>query len=574
MRCFTSPITKEKLLSAFQQLLQESWEYRLREHPLFATFSGDRRYNDRLPSMTLADISRRQSATRSFHERLLAIDLTQLSLQEQIDYDVFARMLEDDIADYQFRSYLMPVTNRQGFHIYFAEMAEHMPLQNLQDYENYIARLRGFYVYACQHIELMREGMRQGYTVPQITLVNYDQAITAQTPENPEASALFKPFKTFPKTITEADQPRLREAGLAALQNSVFPGYRQLLAFMEKEYVPAARSGIALSDLPNGGDYYRFMVRHHTTLDVTPEQVHDVGMAEVRRIRQEMQEVLRKVEFKGDFPEFLQFLRSDPRFYVTEPQQLLKEVSLILKRMDGELPQMFRMLPRTPYGIKQIPAYIAPQMPTAYYMPPPGDGSRAGFYYVNTHNLASRPLYEMEALSLHEAVPGHHLQIALQHELKDLPPFRRFAGFSAFVEGWALYCERLGLELGFYQDPYSDFGRLTYEMWRACRLVVDTGMHCLHWTRQQSIDFMAANTALTLPNINTEVDRYIAWPGQALAYKMGELKIRELRRYAEEKLAERFDIRDFHDVLLQGGALPLPIVETKVRAYVERQKSR
>jgi uncharacterized protein (DUF885 family) len=326
--------------------------------------------------------------------------------------------------------------------------------------------------------------------------------------------------------------------------------------------------------LPRGREFYRHRVRQFTTLDVEPQQIHDTGQAEVRRIKAEMEAVIREAGFKGDFNAFVEFLRHDPRFYAESPEQLLKEVSLVLKRMDGELPKLFKTLPRTPYGIREVPDFIAPRTTTAYYQPPAGDGSRAGFYYVNTHNLKGRPLYEIEALSLHEAVPGHHLQIALAQELNDVPPFRRFAGFTAFVEGWGLYAERLGLEVGFYRDPYRNFGRLSYEMWRACRLVVDTGMHYLGWTREQAITFMADNTALSLHNITAEVDRYIAWPGQAVAYKTGELKIRELRDLAEERLGDGFDVREFHDAVLASGAIPLSALEANVRMWIDRKGSK
>jgi uncharacterized protein (DUF885 family) len=309
-----------------------------------------------------------------------------------------------------------------------------------------------------------------------------------------------------------------------------------------------------------------------TTLDITPEQVHETGQAEVRRIRDEMDAVIRKVGFAGDFKAFVEHLRSEPRFYAETPEQLLKEVTYVLKKMDGELPRLFKTLPRTPYGIREVPAYLAPKTTTAYYQQPAGDGSQAGFYYINTYNLKARPLYEIEALSLHEAVPGHHLQIAIQQELTGLPHFRRFANFTVFIEGWGLYAERLGLEVGFYDDPYRDFGRLTYEMWRACRLVVDTGMHYLGWTREQAIQFMEQNTALSMHNIQAEVDRYISWPGQALAYKIGELKIRELRQLAERELGDKFDVREFHDVVLSGGALPLTVLQENVTSYIADRK--
>jgi uncharacterized protein (DUF885 family) len=363
----------------------------------------------------------------------------------------------------------------------------------------------------------------------------------------------------------------LKEAGLAAIRDSVLPGYAALLRFVEDEYLPAARASIPAADLPDGRDYYRLCIRHFTSLDLTPEEVHQTGLDEVRRIQAEMQAVIRQVGFEDNFKAFVEFLRSDPRFYAAAPEALLEKTALVLKRMDGELPGLFKTLPRLPYGIRPIPDYAAPGNTTAYYQPGSGDGSRAGYYYVNTYDLKSRPFYEIEALSLHEAVPGHHLQLALQQEL-DLPNFRRFGGFTSFVEGWALYSERLGLETGFYADPYSNFGRLSYEMWRACRLVVDTGIHALGWTRQQAIDFMAERTCLTLLNITNEVDRYIAWPGQALAYKIGEIKIRQLRTQAEKELRAKFNLREFHDTLLTSGAVPLDVLESMVTAWVERCK--
>jgi uncharacterized protein (DUF885 family) len=334
------------------------------------------------------------------------------------------------------------------------------------------------------------------------------------------------------------------------------------------EYMPGARDEISASSLPDGRRFYEHRVRMNVSLDVTAEEVHRIGLEEVRRIREDMDRIRSRVGFKGDRSAFGALLRSDPRFYVDTAEQLMKEVAYILKRMDGELPRLFRRLPRLSYGIKPVPDYLAPRSTTAYYWEGAGDGSRAGCYYVNTYDLKSRPLYELEALSLHEAVPGHHLQIALQQELIGLPEFRRFEGFTAFVEGWGLYAERLGLEVGFYTDPYSDYGRLTYEMWRACRLVVDTGMHALGWTRQQAIEYMADNTALTELNVRNEIDRYIAWPGQALAYKMGELKIRELRARAEQTLRERFDLRLFHDVVLRDGAVPLDVLEKRIESWI------
>ncbi|MCA9165665.1 MAG: DUF885 domain-containing protein, partial [Planctomycetales bacterium] len=369
--------------------------------------------------------------------------------------------------------------------------------------------------------------------------------------------------------FSETDRERLTAAATEAIRESVVPGYRDFLQYMRDDYVPAARGSIGASALPNGRDFYRHRVRQFTTLDITPEQVHEIGLNEVQRIRKEMETIAANAGYNDHYTDFLDFLRTDEQFYASAPEQLQAEVALILKRMDGRLPELFGRLPRMPYGLKQVPAYIAPKTTSAYYMMPSGDGRRAGYYFINTYNLKSRPLFEMEALSLHEAVPGHHLQLALQQELDDLPAFRRFNNVTAFVEGWALYAERLGLEVGFYQDPYRDFGRLSFEMWRACRLVVDTGIHYLGWSREQAIEFMAENTALSRHNIEAEVDRYISWPGQALAYKMGELKIRELRSFAETELGERFDIRQFHDIVLGSGSVPLAVLEENVRLYVQ-----
>jgi uncharacterized protein (DUF885 family) len=551
-----------------EQLFADHWDFTMREFPLFATAVGDHRFNDRLGEVTAASQQRRAERQREFLERLEAIDRGALSREEQISYDIFRLQREDALAQHGFRAYLMPITNREGFHTSFPQLHERVPLNTVADYENLLARLRDFPRYTREHIGLMREGIDAGMILPRVVLEGIDETIRPHIVTEPTESRLWEAFAELPATVSPAERARLSEAGREAIMTAVVPAYQEFLAFITTEYIPAARRSIAAAELPDGRAYYEHLVRSFTTLDLTPEEVHQTGIAEVQRIRAEMEQIIRRTGFEGTFQEFIQFLRTDPRFYVDTPEDLLKETAWVLKRMDGELPRLFGRLPRMPYGLKPIPDYIAPRTTTAYYTRPAGDGSRAGIYWLNTYDLPSRPLYEIEALSLHEAVPGHHLQIALQQELEDLPEFRRFSGFTAFVEGWALYAERLGLETGFYTDPYSDFGRLTYEMWRACRLVVDTGLHFKDWTRQQAIDFMAENTALTLLNITNEVDRYIAWPGQALAYKTGELKITELRVEAEAELGAGFDIRAFHDVVLGSGAVPLSVLEENVRRYV------
>jgi uncharacterized protein (DUF885 family) len=558
----------------FSQLLDHAWQFRLREDPLEATEVGEHWYDDQLPKVSLADSRRRNAAMREFLARLEAIDRSELAADEQVSYDIFGRQLRDGLREFEFGTYLMPVSDRWGFHVEFPELPRNLALATVDDYENYIARLRGFDAYAAGYMELMREGMRRGMTVPGVIMQRFHEPLEAQIVDDPEKSLLYAPLSKFPTGVPKSEHERLRAAARAAIAESVVPGYQRFLDFMREEYVPNCRDTIAASALPSGRDYYRHYVRKFTTVDdLTPEEIHAIGKAEVARIREEMDEVIRRTGFEGEFDAFTEFLRTDEKFYAKSARQLVKEVSTILKQIDGELPTKFGKLPRMPYGVREVPAYIAPQATFAYYQSPAGDGTRAGFFYINTYNLPARPLYMLESLSLHEAVPGHHLQIALQQELERMPEFRKYGGFTVFVEGWALYAERLGLEMGFYTDPYSDFGRLTMEAWRACRLVVDTGIHYLGWTRDEAIEYMRANSAMPLHDIRAEVDRYIGWPGQALAYKIGELKIRELRAEAEEELGVRFDVRKFHDVVLGSGAVPLDALEKNVHAWIALQKS-
>ena len=554
------------------QLIASQWQAWMQADPLFATSCGDHRFNDRLPDAGEEHYSSWRDRLVEFRTHLKKIESGSLTPADRLNYDLFERMLDSEIAALDQHGYRLPIARAGGFPTYFPDLYLQTPFVNVPDYENFLARLAGFHRYFDESIELMRLGRRTGYTPPRVTLAGVDQSLQAHIVDDPTRSLFFKPFEQFPTSVSGLDRERLAAAALDVIRRSVVPAYQALLRFLKMEYEPGSREGIAAAEFPNGAAFYQERIRYFTTLDLSPEAVHQTGQSEVRRIRVDMEAVIAQTGFKGSFGEFIAFLRSDPRFYVTTPAALLERTALVLKRMDGELPRLFKTLPRLPYGIREIPAFSAPGNTAAYYQPGTGDGTVAGCYYVNTYDLASRPLYEIEALSLHEAVPGHHLQIALQQELGDLPDFRRFAGFTSFVEGWALYSERLGLEAGFYQDPYSDFGRLSYEMWRACRLVVDTGMHAMGWTRQQAIDFMAANTSSTLLNITNEVDRYIAWPGQALAYKIGELKIRELRLLAEKELGPNFDLREFHDVVLLGGAVPLEVLEDRVQVWLAGRK--
>ncbi|HLA14309.1 MAG TPA: DUF885 domain-containing protein, partial [Gemmatimonadaceae bacterium] len=523
----------------------------------------------------LAAERRRSDSTRAFLARLRAIPRDSLSRAEQINRDIAERGMKESLESSELGGFLIPITNREGFHTGFPELHQRIPLRTTQDYRNYIARLAAFRRYAAGYIELMREGLRRGMTLPSVSLEGIEETITPHIVADPTRSLLWKPFAEFPATVPAADRAALSAAGRAAILSGVAAGYQDFLSFIQKEYRPGARKTLGASQLPNGRAFYAQRVRAYTTLDdATPESVHQTGLREVARIRAAMDSVMKAAGWTGDHQSFIRFLRTDPRFYAKTPRELLEKNAYFLKLMEGELPRLFGKLPRMSYGIKTIPEYVAARTTTAYYGQPAGDGTRAGTYWINVHDLPSRPLYEIEALASHEAVPGHHLQIALQQEMTDVPVFRRFSGATAFVEGWALYSESLGKEVGFYTDPYSEFGRLSYDMWRACRLVIDTGIHSKGWTRQQAIDYLAENSALTLTNITNEVDRYIAWPGQAIAYKTGQMKIRELRTEAERELGSRFDVRKFHDVVLGSGSVPLTVLVENVRGWIASEKTR
>ena len=555
-------------------LFEREWEGRLAENPLLATSAGRHDFDHLLPSVTAEDERKRAGLAMEFLEESAGIRQDVLSLSGRISLDIFRREQMERITAFQFGAHEIPINADSGFHISFARLPDRMPFDSTRAYENYIARLNAFPAYVDQHIDNMRTGLARGMTLPRVVLEGYDVTISTHAVAAPEDSVFFAPFATFPAAVPERDRARILAAGRESVMNGAVAGYRAFLEFMTNEYIPGARESIGASELPDGSAYYAYLVKHFTTLDVTPAEVHRIGLKEVERIREEMNAAIRETGFQGDFAAFLQFLRSDPRFYAKTPEELLQRASFIAKRMDAKLPSLFHTLPRQPYGVARVPDHLAPKYTGGRYVGAPKDGTRPGYYWVNTYNLSSRPLYTLEALTLHEAVPGHHIQNALADELEGLPEFRKHAYFGAFGEGWGLYSERLGLEAGFYTDPYSNFGRLSYEMWRACRLVVDTGIHSMGWTRQQAMDYMAERTALSLHEIRTETDRYIAWPGQALTYKMGELKFLELRRKAESALGGKFDIREFHDLILSNGEVPLPVLEELVDQYIESASER
>ena len=554
----------------FATLLEDAWQWQLRENPVMASSLGDRRYNGNWTDSSLDAIELRQEKQREFMQRLLAIDSSQLDDANQLNYELFRRDLMSDIEGFRFRDYLMPVNQRGGVQT-LDEVAERIPLTTVADYDDWLKRMASVGNLMDQTMALQEEGRKRGYMPPKILMQRVPGQIAAQLVENAEDSPYYKVFRNLPDSIPIAEQERLRSSAKAVIDDSIVPAYRKFSRYFNETYLPASRDSIDASSLPDGKAFYEYRTRVYTTTSMTPDEIHRLGLSEVQRIRGEMQLIIDELEFAGSFDDFLQFLRTDPQFYYDTPEQLFDAYLAICKRIDPELVKLFGVLPRTPYGLRPIPDNIAPDTTTAYYSQPAADGSRAGYYYVNLYKPEVRPKYEMEVLSVHEAVPGHHLQIALQMELGDMPDFRRYSGFTAFTEGWGLYSESLGYDLGLYKDPYSRFGALTYEMWRAVRLVVDTGMHYKGWTRQQAIDFFKANAAKTELDIINEIDRYIGWPGQALAYKIGQLKMLELRRNAEQTLGESFDIRAFHDALLGGGALPLEVLETRMHRWLAGQ---
>ena len=559
--------------SAEQQmdaLFADEWSTRLRENPLLATSMGVSDHNDRLPGASFDDIERRRRQAAALMDRLDRIDVDALPEDRRLDYELFGWMLRNRIESAAYYPERIPFIADSGFHSRLLRAADGVNFRNLEDYEDYLERLRAVPEHVEQHIRNMQAGITDGFVAPLVVLESVLPTVAVPAARPVEESALFRPLMRMPQGLAEEDRIRLESEAREVIGLQALPALRRLATFLDEEYRPHARDTVGALELPQGDDYYRQRIRAMTTLDLSPDEIHEIGLAEVARIRSEMLAIVEELEFEGGIEAFVEFLRTDPRFYAESREQLLSHASRIAKKVDGLLPGWFNLLPRTPYGIMPMPAEMAPTGTTARYWPAPRGGNRGGYYWLNTYALDQRPLYELPALTVHEAVPGHHLQIALARELEGVPEFRRALGFTAFVEGWALYTEWLGIEMGIYTTPYEHFGRLSYEMWRACRLVIDTGIHAGGWDRDTAVAYLADNTSLSLTNVENEVTRYIAWPGQALAYKLGELKIRELRRLAEDALGDAFDVRAFHDAVLANGALPLPILEREVDRFIER----
>jgi uncharacterized protein (DUF885 family) len=566
--------------SAFDGLLDADWRYWMTEYPELATQFGFPGQNGRWTNYSPEAIEARNTYLRASLDRLRAIDRATLNAGNQLNYDLYAELLETAVKGLAFHNdalpirgvvphnLLMPMNQLEGLPQEVPLAIALMPAATVSQYEDILARLEGVPALVDQTMALMRHGMAQGLTPPRITFRDVPNQVEAQMVADPAGSPLLAAFRAFPPSMGEADRVRLTRRAADAFTGKVLPAFTQLHEFLTAAYLPACRDATAVSALANGTAMYAYNVRWHTTTDETAEQIHAIGLAEVTRIRAEMDRVIAGSGFTGSFAEFAEFLRTDPQFYFTDAATLLTTYRDIAKRADPQLAPLFGKLPQTPYGIRQVPDATAPQQTTAYYQPGSFAAGRAGDMFANTYKLESRPTWEMEALTLHEAVPGHHLQIAIAQELDGLPEFRKNSSYTAFVEGWALYAESLGADMGFYADPYAKFGELTYEMWRAVRLVVDTGLHAMGWTRQQAIDYFAANIPKSPQDITVEVDRYIVWPGQALGYKMGQLKIRALRARAEQQLGPAFDIRRFHDVVLGQGAVPMDVLERRIDAWV------
>lgn len=560
-------ITTPNADEQFTQVAQSIVQYRESINP-YSSSKGVDGYL--LANLSPEFLAKQYKSNTQLLADLDAVDATKLSDENQINLSIIRAQVQNSVDEYVFNAHYMPLTSEYGFHSGLSYIVNSSQYKKEQDLETYLARLAQIPRFFEQNIYWMKKGLETGLTQPKAVLEGYEDSISTYIVDDVTQSEFYKPFLANTASLSESDFYALQQRAKVVLKNKVIPAYKGYLTFFTEQYQPGARTSIGISETPNGKAFYKNRAKHYTTTDMTPKEIHELGLKEVARIRGEMEAVIKEVGFKGLFAEFIHFLRTDPRFYATTPEQLLKEASYIAKKMDAQLPKLFHTLPRKPYGVAPVPASIAPKYTTGRYSGSNRD-DEAGYYWVNTYALDKRPLYVLEALTLHEAVPGHHLQISLNAELENLPSYRRDAYLSAFGEGWGLYSEYLGLEAGFYQDPYSRFGRLTYEMWRAARLVVDTGMHMYGWSRERAMNFMSENTALSLHNVKTETDRYISWPAQALSYKIGELTIKRLRVEAEQALGPNFDIREFHHQVLRHGSVPLSVLETQVRLYIKNE---
>jgi uncharacterized protein (DUF885 family) len=563
------PATTPGAEAEFTRVLREVSTYRGRGFTLPLPAGVPARYSRRMEDVSETRFAAEAAALSGFATQLVAIDRAALPAPVQIDAEILGRQLRDRINELKYRAFEIPIGSREGFHFDLPAMPDRQNFDTVSQYDDYIARLQSFQQHARQRMDMMRAGLKSGRTLPRDVLAGYDEPVAAQIVADVTTSPLHAPFARIPAAFSAEDRARIAQDGDAALRNSVMTALREVRDFLTKEYIPGARTTLGLSGLPDGEAFYRHRIRMHTTLDLSPKEVHEIGLREVARLRVEMEQVKARAGFTGTLAQFMTMLQSDPRFTVDTEEQYLQAVAIAAKRMEGELPRLFSILPRAPYGIRPMPERIAIRQSAGYYDSGAPDGSRAGWVNINTSDIKARPLYVAEALVFHEGVPGHHLQIMRTQENTALSGFRRGLGITVFTEGWGLYAERLGRDAGFYKDPYSDFGRLTYEIWRAVRLVVDSGVHALGWTRAQAIAYMGDNTGFKIGPSTAETDRHITEAGQGLAYTFGMLKILDLRAKAEARLGARFNIKAFHEAVLRNGPLPLDLLEREVNAWID-----
>jgi uncharacterized protein (DUF885 family) len=561
-------ITQIQGSEQLQKLTDDIWEYELSISPGMAKSHGQN------PKRALRDISlsvlNSQAAQfQSFLNELEKLDSNKLSDSENITLLMQKYRIQNYVDEHKFKEYRVPITSEYGFHSGLGRQASNTRIENADQMASYMMLLSEMPAHFAQQIVYMQEGMEVGQVQPKAVLKNYEESVLAFISESPDESPFYQAFDGMPDELKSDVNI---QAALAAI-TKVNDSYQRFYDFLTNDYIPLAKRDISVKTWPNGEAFYQNRIKYYTTTDMTAQEIHQLGLSEVARIRAEMQTIVDELEFDGNINQFIEFLRTDPRFYAQTPEDLLITASYIAKQMDAQLPKLFKKLPRTPYGVAAVPESIAPKYTTGRYISPSSD-DQPGYYWVNTYALDKRPLYALPALTLHEAVPGHHLQISLAAEMVELPAVRRSTYISAFGEGWGLYSEYLGLEVGIYDDPYDNFGRLSYEMWRACRLVVDTGMHMFGWSRDKALNYMLENTALSEHNVQTEIDRYISWPAQALSYKIGEIKIKQLRRQAEQALGDNFDVRDFHDAVLAHGSVPLFVLEKNIQDFIEAKRTK
>jgi uncharacterized protein (DUF885 family) len=558
--------------SNLSRLLNDIWQDKLQHDPEYATFLNDKRYDTELDDRSPRAVNDALARGRDYITRLSAIDTAGLSHQEQLSADLQLRSLVEDQEAAKFKEWEMPVTQYQGIQLDLPQLVEHTSFDTAADYDHYVTRLSKVPLAFTQTMTNMQSGMDERRTPPAYLMEKVLAQVQGIAAEKPEATPFAEPLKNFPASVSAADRKRISDAVLSAISTNVLPMYQRFAKFLSAAYIPNCRKDPGIWSIPNGDAYYAFAVRRSTTLDKTPAEIHQIGLDEVKRDEAEMLAIVHKLGF-SDLKAFSAALKADPKEHPASADALLAAYRGYIAQMQPRLPQLFGTLPKAKLEVVAMPAYMAPNQPQAFYDQGTPDGKRPGRVDINLYNWQDRSLAGVETVAYHEGVPGHHLQISIQQELKDLPPFRQQAYYTAYTEGWGLYSERLGKEIGFYQDPYSDYGRLEADMWRAIRLVVDTGIHSQHWTRQQMVDYFHDHSALDETNIQSEVDRYIAWPAQALGYKMGQLEILSLREKAQKALGPKFDLRAFHDVVLDSGALPMDVLTKQVDAWIASQSS-